>query len=200
MVAVLVVAILALLSLLLFIRIPSGEAWVRVLLDGSHGAIFAVVAMLVTSLLAGRRGSARANAWPDWPLYLMALATSITLGALVELLHGMTGRPPSLFDVMTDTAGALVGLGIWALATRPPAGMRGAASAAAVQIVIALGLAGLAFVLWRPMDVAIAYAVIGIGVPAAYVSPVSGLRTSTVSTPDRCAIVAIVELVVWLRV
>ena len=67
---VLVVGILALLSLLLFIRIPSGNEWMRVSLDASHGPIFAVVAMLVASLLAGRRGSARASTWPDWPLYL----------------------------------------------------------------------------------------------------------------------------------
>jgi len=63
-IAFLVVGILALLSPLLFIRIPSGNEWVRALLDASHGPIFAIVAMLVAALLSGRRGSARTGAWP----------------------------------------------------------------------------------------------------------------------------------------
>ena len=158
MAAVLVVGILGLLSLLLFIRIQSGNEWMRVSLDASHGPIFAVVAMLVASLLASWRGPARANTWPDWPLYLKALAISIALGALIEFLQGFEGRPPSFFDVMTDTAGALVGLSIRALATRPAMGAPGAAVGQNPWPVIALGLAGLAFVLWRPMHAAIAYA------------------------------------------
>jgi uncharacterized protein YfiM (DUF2279 family) len=158
MAAVLVAGILGLLSLLLFIRIPSGNEWLRVSLDASHGPIFAVVAMLVASLLAGRRGPARANTWPDWHLYMLALAISIALGALIEFLQGFEGRPPSFFDVMTDTAGALAGLSVWTLATKPAAGERHAAVGQNPWTVIALGLAGLAFVLWRPMHAAIAYA------------------------------------------
>ena len=157
-IAVLVAGILALLSLLLFIRIPSGNEWMRVSLDASHGPIFAVVAMLVASLLAGRRGSAHANAWPDWPLYMTALAICVALGALIEFLQGFEGRPPSFFDVMTDTAGAMVGLAVWTLATRPATGEPHAALGQNPWPVIALGLAGFAFVLWRPMHVAIAYA------------------------------------------
>jgi uncharacterized protein YfiM (DUF2279 family) len=157
-VAVLVGGILALLSLLLFIRIPSGNEWMRVSLDASHGPIFAVVAMLVASLLSGRRGSARANAWPDWPLYMLALAISIALGALIELLQGFEGRPPSFFDVVTDTAGALAGLSVWTLATRPAAGEPRGVAGQNPWPVVALGLAGVAFVLWRPMHVAVAYA------------------------------------------
>lgn len=158
MIAFLVVGILALLSPLLFIRIPSGNEWMRALLDASHGPIFAIVAMLVASLLSGRRGSARASTWPDWPLYLKALAISVALGALIEFLQGFEGRPPSFFDVMTDTAGALAGLAAWALATRPARGEPRAAGGPNPWPVVALGLAGLAFVLWRPMQVAIAYA------------------------------------------
>lgn len=156
--AALVGGILALLSLLLFIRIPSGSEWMRVSLDASHGPIFAVVAMLVAALLAGRRGSARASNWPDWPLYVMALAISIVLGALIEFLQGFEGRPPSFFDVVTDTAGALAGLSVWTLATRPAAGEAPAAAGESPWPVVALGLAGIAFVLWRPMHVAVAYA------------------------------------------
>ena len=157
-IAFLVVGILALLSPLLFIRIPSGNEWMRALLDASHGPIFAIVAMLVAALLSGRRGTARAGAWPDWPLYLKALAISVALGALIEFLQGFEGRPPSFFDVMTDTAGALAGLAAWALATRPAMGEPGAAGGRNPWPVVALGLVGLAFVLWRPMHVAIAYA------------------------------------------
>jgi ABC-type Fe3+-siderophore transport system permease subunit len=79
----------------------------RAVLDASHGPIFAIVAMLVASLLSGRRRSARASTWPDWPLYLKALAISVALGALIEFLQGFEGRPPSFFDVLTDTAGTL---------------------------------------------------------------------------------------------
>jgi len=158
LVAVLVAGILALLSLLLVIRIPSGREWVRVSLDASHGPIFAVVAMLVAALLAGRRGSAQADAWPDWPLYRKALAISVALGALIEFLQHFAGRPPSLFDVMTDTAGALAGLSAWTLATRPATGEPRAAIGRNPWPVVALGLAGLAFVLWRPLQVALAYA------------------------------------------
>jgi len=179
---VLVVGILALLSLLLFIRIPSGDAWVRVLLDASHGPIFAVVAMLVASLLAGRRGSARANAWPDWPLYVIALAISIALGALIEFLQGFEGRPPSFFDVMTDTAGAMVGLAVWMLATRPATGEPRAAVGQSPWPVVALGLAGLVFVLWRPLHVAIAYAHRAATFPA--IADFSGARGLDFVTTD----------------
>ena len=158
MAAVLVAGILGLLSLLLFIRIPSGNEWLRVSLDASHGPIFAVVAMLVASLLARRRGSAHADTWPDWPLYMLALAISIALGTLIEFLQGLEGRPPSFFDVMTDTAGALAGLSVRALATRPAAGEPRTGVGQSSWPVIALGLVGLAFVLWRPMHVAAAYA------------------------------------------
>jgi uncharacterized protein YfiM (DUF2279 family) len=157
MAAVLVAGILGLLSLLLFIRIPSGNEWLRVSLDASHGPIFAVVAMLVASLLARRNAPARACAWPDWSLYFKALAISIALGALIEFLQGFEGRPPSFFDVMTDTAGAVVGLALWTLATKPIGEPR-AAVGPSPWPVIALGLAGLVFVLWRPLHVAIAYA------------------------------------------
>jgi len=158
MAAVVVAGILALLSLLLVIRIPSASEWTRVSLNASHGPIFAAVAILVAVLLAGRRRSTRANAWPDWPLYVTAVAISVTLGALIEFLQGFSGRPPSLFDVMTDTAGAVAGLSAWTLATRPAQdGPRGGGGRSP-WLVVALGLLGLAFVLWRPLHVANAYA------------------------------------------
>jgi hypothetical protein len=157
-VGVVVAGILALLALLLVIRIPSASEWTRVSLDASHGPIFAVVAILAAVLLARGRRSPRTNAWPDWPLYATALAISVTLGALIEFLQGFSGRPPSLFDVMTDTAGAVAGLSAWTLATRPAMDEPRAAVGRNTWLVVALGLLGLAFVLWRPLQVAIAYA------------------------------------------
>ena len=178
--AVLVVGILALLSLLLFIRIRSGSEWMRVSLDASHGPIFAVVSVLVAALLARRRGSTSASTWPDWPLYLKALAICIALGGLIEFIQGFEGRPPSFFDVMTDTAGAMAGLAAWALVTRPAPGAPRAAAGRNPWPVVALGLAGLAFVLWRPLHVAIAYAHRAAAFPAiADFSSVRGLDFAT---------------------
>jgi VanZ like family len=152
----LVLGIVALLSLLLVIRIPSPDEWIRVGLDASHGPIFALVAMLLAMLLK-RRQSGRTS-WPDWVLCARALAISVMLGIAIEILQGFEGRPPSLFDVMTDTAGAAVGLATWALATRRNTGTARAAERRTAWTVVALGLAGLVFVLWRPLHVARDYA------------------------------------------
>ena len=157
-VAVRVVGILALLSLLLFIRIRSGQEWVRVSLDASHGAIFAGVAICLALLLAMGRRRAGPLTWPDWAVYARSLAISVALGILIEFLQGFQGRPPSFFDVMTDTAGALAGLSAWTLATRPATGEPRAAAGPNLWLVMSLGLAGFAFVLWRPMQAATAYA------------------------------------------
>jgi hypothetical protein len=148
----------ALLSLLLFIRIASTDAWIRVGLDASHGPIFAGVAMLLAVLVRTANRAARGTAWPDWLCWAKVLALCITLGALIEFLQGFEGRPPSFFDVMTDTAGALVGLTLWALAIRARAMGRDTGSRSRLSTVIALGLAGLTFVLWRPLHAAAAYA------------------------------------------
>ncbi len=153
-----VVGILSLLSLLLFVRIPSSKEWVRVLLDASHGPIFAGVAVLVGFLLARGRRRRDPPEWPNWTVYLQSLAISVALGVLIEFLQGFQGRPPSLFDVMTDTAGALVGLSVWSLASRPEASKARASARRDSGLVIALGLAGAAFVLWWPIQVATAYA------------------------------------------
>lgn len=158
MVALPVVGILALLSLLLFVSIGSGKEWGRVLLNASHGPIFAGVAVLLGFLLARGRRRREPPGWPDWAVYVQSLAISVALGVLIEFLQGFQGRPPSLFDVMTDTAGALAGLSAWSLVSRPEAGQPKAFARGNPRLVIALGLAGAAFVLWWPIQVATAYA------------------------------------------
>lgn len=152
----LVLGIVALLSLLLVIRISSPDEWIRAGLDASHGPIFALIAILLAMLLGRRR--AGAAGWPDWILCARALAISVLLGIAIEILQGFQGRPPALFDVMTDTAGAVVGLAVWSLATRR--GSLGALQGShhPVWTVVTLGLAGMMFVLWRPLHVAMDYA------------------------------------------
>jgi hypothetical protein len=152
------VGILALLSLLLFIHVPSRQAWIRVSLDASHGATFAGVAILIALLLSRKRASATKAAWPDWALYAGAMAICIALGVLTEFVQGLDGRPPSSFDVMTDVAGALAGLSAWALASRPATSGSPAVGDLHLWLVAALGLAGILFVLWQPIRVATAYA------------------------------------------
>ena len=152
------VALSLLLSLLLVIRISSQTAWVRVSLDASHGPIFAGAALLLAMLLRPTRVAAAGTPWPDWRLYGKVLLLCIALGAAIEFLQGFEGRPPSLFDVLTDTAGALVGLTVWSLAGRRRADPGRRPTGTPLWTVIALGLAGLAFVLWRPLHTAAAYA------------------------------------------
>ena len=153
----LLVGIAALLSLLLFIRIPSPDEWIRVSLDAAHGPIFAAVAVIVAIMLRRARGSDGAT-WPDWPVWRRALAISVALGVVIEFLQGFAGRPPSFFDVLTDLAGALAGLAAWTLATRPERPAAPGGHREMPWLVIALGLAGLVFVLWKPLDSALAYA------------------------------------------
>jgi len=157
-VTAIVAGILALLAPLLLVRISPTTAYLRVLLDASHGAIFAGVAILLAQLFRPTRASAREGAWPDWTRYAQVLTICIALGALIELLQGLEGRPPSFFDVMTDTAGALVGLAAGRLATRPRDSAPRRSSSPGFWSVVGLGLVGLAWVLWRPLHAATAYA------------------------------------------
>lgn len=150
-----ITGILGLLSLLLFVRVPGSGAWLRASLDTSHGPIFAGVAILLAILL--ERGAGQA-VWPDWTRLGRALALSVALGGLIELLQYFQDRPPSLGDVATDAAGAVAGLAAWAFVTRPRSEAERPAARAAMRTVITLGLAGIAFVLWRPLQAGVAYA------------------------------------------
>ena len=97
--AAVVLAIAALLSLLLFVSLPGQGLWYQVALNASHGVIFAIVAVLVLRM---HPPAARAHG----AAYVTAFFVTVGLGVLIEVLQSMARRPGSVFDVMTDAAGA----------------------------------------------------------------------------------------------
>jgi hypothetical protein len=156
--AVAVIMIASLLSLLLFVRVPGSGAWLRAALNASHAPVFAGVAAVLGILLRSRRRRARRAAWPDLRRHAQAFALATAVGVLIELLQSFMSRPPSLFDVGTDAAGAAIGLCLLALAERsqlpaprPPFGP-------AAWTLVACALAGTLFVAWQPVQTARAYA------------------------------------------
>jgi hypothetical protein len=131
------------LSLLLFIEVPGDGLWHRALLDSAHGPIFAAVAVL---LLMMRTPESRARR----SAYVIAFVAALMLGVLIEIVQSFGGRPGSVFDVMTDAAGAAAGLALWSLLQRQPGNHAGPA--------IAIAIAGITFVAWPPLQAARAYA------------------------------------------
>jgi len=150
--------VLALLALLFTINPPSDQAWQRVCLDASHGPIFAAIAVILAVWPASRTGRREPVPWPDWVRGGEAFALAVVIGILVELLQSLQDRPPSLFDVFTDAAGAAAGLAIWSLLSRPRPGVPEAGDHSMAWTLVAIALAGITFVGWRPLHAAIAYA------------------------------------------
>lgn len=150
---------LALLSLLFVVDLPSHRAWQRVLLDASHGPIFAAVAVIIAGWWSAREPRRPGEAGPRWAITARAFAVTVGIGIAVEGLQWFQQRPPSLFDVLTDVAGAAAGLALWLLWDRRRAGPgpwagRGLATTA---LLVAVVVVGGTFVLWRPLDTALAY-------------------------------------------
>jgi hypothetical protein len=148
--AVSLAVIAALLSPLLFVQVDGNSAWLRVALDGSHVPIFAGVAMLLAADLRLRQPSA-----PDGRMYLLAFALAFGLGAVIEYLQSLTGRPASAFDLTSNAAGAAIGIGLLAL-REGAAGRRPLAGRARPVFVCAM-IVGLVFASWRPLEAARAY-------------------------------------------
>ena len=123
------------------------------MLNAAHGPIFALVAVL---LLVLRTPAARRSLSAYWTAFFVAVA----FGGVIEFLQSFQGRPPSWFDMMTDTAGASAGLALWAMFERRHASavklkrVRGPSFA----IPIAIALVGISFVAWPPLQAARAYA------------------------------------------
>lgn len=156
--AVAVTVIASLLSLLLFVRIPGSGAWLRAALNASHAPVFAGVAAVLAILLRSRRRRARGAAWPDLRRYAQAFALATAVGVLIELLQSFMRRPPSLFDVGTDAAGAAIGLCLLAFAERSRLPAPRPSFGPAAWTLVACALAGTLFVAWQPVQTARAYA------------------------------------------
>ena len=140
-------AIAGLLALFLMVKVSVDAAWLATSLNASHGLIFAVVAVLLLALLRQRAG---------WLPYLAAMVGAISLGALIEFLQSYQGRPPSLLDVLTDCAGAVAGLALWSLVRRRNPSER--PHMGGTWLLITVALAGVAFIVWPPVQAARAYA------------------------------------------
>ena len=148
--AAVLLAIAALLSLLLFVSVPGQGLWYRVALDASHAVIFAVVAVLVLRM---HPPAARAHG----AAYVAAFFVTVGLGVLIEILQSMAHRPGSVFDVMTNAAGATAGLGLWAIYVyRGTGGSRD--RTARSWWPLAVVLVGIVFIVWHPLQAARAYA------------------------------------------
>jgi hypothetical protein len=84
--------------------------------------------------------------------------------------------------VLTDAAGAVAGLAVWTLVRRPRSAPAGESSPPSSWPVVALGLAGLAIILWRPLGTAIAYAWRDASFPA--IADFSSARSLHFATTD----------------
>lgn len=146
------IVIAALLSLLLFVRVPGKGLWYDVSLNAVHGPIFAVVAVLLLALVAPARRASAAG-------WVMAFAIALALGILIEVLQTLGNRPGSLFDVMTDAAGAAAGLALWAVwQGRRQADATAPGARRPHWLPVAVAIAGIAIIAWEPLQAARAYA------------------------------------------
>ena len=141
--ALLTIGMAGSLALLLFVEVPGHGLWHRALLDSAHGPIFAAVAVLLLLMRAPEARTRRSA-------YVIAFVAALVLGILIEFVQSLGGRPGSVFDVMTDAAGAATGLALWSLLRRQPGDHPWPA--------IAIALAGITFVAWPPLQTARAYA------------------------------------------
>lgn len=141
--ALLAIAIAGSLSLLLFVEVPGHGLWHRALLDSAHAPIFAVVAVLLLLMRAPEARTRRSA-------YVIAFVAALVLGILIEFVQSLGGRPGSVFDVMTDAAGAAAGLALWSLFERQ--------SGAHAWPALAVALTGVTFIVWPPLQAAHAYA------------------------------------------
>jgi len=152
--------IAGLVSPLLFVTLDGQSEWLRVARNAAHGPIFACIAILIVAMSGPRsmRTSRVSGRWPDWRRYTRSFALALSLGVLVEVLQFLDGRPPSLFDIGSDAAGAAVGLGVWTFFDGSRQAPPRCRPTAGVWLVLALALSGLAYLSWQPLSAVRAYA------------------------------------------
>ncbi|MBP1599716.1 MAG: hypothetical protein H6Q05_5093 [Acidobacteria bacterium] len=101
----------AVLAVVMFGQVPGEGRWASELSNFAHAPAFAIVTLTVIALL--RRAPVRpVSALRE---YSLAIAVSLLLGALVELLQLMTGRDASFDDLLRDALGALAATGFLAV-------------------------------------------------------------------------------------
>ncbi len=138
-----------LLAAVLFLSVPGGELWRKVLQDAAHGPVFAVVAV-VLALMRPPEGPHSARPWRVlWQSGVLA----VLFGAAAEVVqHFMPDREMSLLDVLHDAAGATFGLSLLFLFERGVRPLRAGAVAIVLAIVALVVLAR------DPVTCAVAYA------------------------------------------
>jgi hypothetical protein len=106
----LILAVIILLIAVVVVPVPTRSIGIEVLHDFGHGPIFGIVAVAALLWLRehGLGGGVGAQ-------YALAFASSIGLGALVELIQIPIGRDASWLDVRSDLLGAFGFLALFAL-------------------------------------------------------------------------------------
>lgn len=147
--------LLALLLASLFVfSVPHGTLWQGTLLDAAHGPVFAGIAFVLVAMRPVAAASGRRRLVD----YAGVLALCVALGLLTEWAQRfLPGRSVSLHDVLSDTAGALLGLAVFALLERPPGTARRWAWTTVFGALLVLA--------WQPLQVARAYAERGAAFP-----------------------------------
>jgi hypothetical protein len=77
------------------------------------------------------------------------------LGAVIEYLQSLTGRPASAFDMASNAAGAAIGIGL--LGLHEGAGRRRPLAGLTRWVLVCAAIAGLVFATWRPLEAARSY-------------------------------------------
>jgi len=119
-----VTLIALMLAAVFFLSLPGKTVWQRVVQDGGHGPVFAVIAIALALMRMPRPGASTRSAAE----YVQAFAAAVAIGVATELVQFFQpGRDVSLIDVMHDAAGAMLGLALLAIferRTRPSPGLR----------------------------------------------------------------------------
>jgi hypothetical protein len=103
--------VLTVLGVVLFGRISGEGHWIADLSNSAHGPAFALVTLILIVLLR-RMPHRHASVLRD---YLLAMAVTVLLGALIELLQLLTGGDASFDDLGRDTLGAVAATGFLSL-------------------------------------------------------------------------------------